>query len=39
MKHLLYHNKGGVLQMNDIITLKEAIEGVLSCQRENGHPE
>lgn len=25
--------------MNDKITLKEAINGVLSCQRENGHTE
>lgn len=25
--------------MNDKITLKEAIDGVLACQRENGHPE
>lgn len=25
--------------MNDSITLKEAIDGVLKCQRENGHPE
>lgn len=25
--------------MNSNITLKEAIDGVLKCQRENGHPE
>ena len=25
--------------MNNSITLKEAIDGVLKCQRENGHPE
>ena len=25
--------------MNNSITLKSAIEGVLNCQRENGHPE
>lgn len=25
--------------MNDKITLKEAIDNVLTCQRENGHPE
>lgn len=25
--------------MNNSITLKEAIDGVLQCQRENGHPE
>ena len=25
--------------MSNCITLKAAIEGVLSCQRENGHPE
>lgn len=25
--------------MNNSITLKEAIEGVLQCQKENGHPE
>lgn len=25
--------------MNEKITLKEAIDGVLACQRENGHPE
>ena len=25
--------------MNNCITLKAAIEGVLSCQKENGHPE